>query len=158
MFSYGSSSSISFATVTPSFVTVGDPNDFSSTTFRPEGPSVTFTARASFETPRRIASRASWSNAILFAAIVGAPDSLVCQLSADRQLIDHGQDVILGHDHQLFIIDLHLGPRVRSKNHLIPLLHVPRRPLPVLQPLPIPQRNNLPPLRLLLSRIRQHNP
>jgi hypothetical protein len=59
MFSYESSSSISLATVTPSLVTVGEPNDFSSTTLRPEGPSVTFTARANFETPRRIASRAS---------------------------------------------------------------------------------------------------
>src|SRR5690348_17136640 len=38
-------------------------------TFRPFGPSVTFTALASFEIPRFIASRASWSNAICLAAI-----------------------------------------------------------------------------------------
>src|SRR5205085_9245358 len=68
----------SLATVTPSFVTVGEPKDFSSTTFRPDGPSVTLTARASLETPRRIASRASWSNAILFAAM------FVCSLNAIR--------------------------------------------------------------------------
>ena len=40
----GSSSSISFATVTPSLVTAGAPNFFSRTTLRPLGPSVTLTA------------------------------------------------------------------------------------------------------------------
>src|SRR5205823_5760795 len=79
MFSYGSSGSISLATVTPSLVTVGEPKDFSRTTFRPEGPRVTLTARASFLTPRRIASRASWSKAILLAAI-----GFSCQLSVVR--------------------------------------------------------------------------
>ena len=47
MFSSGSESSISFATVTPSLVTVGAPNFLSMTTFRPLGPRVTFTASAS---------------------------------------------------------------------------------------------------------------
>ena len=59
MFSYTSSRSISLATVTPSLVTVGEPKLFCKITLRPLGPSVTFTARASLETPRRIASRAS---------------------------------------------------------------------------------------------------
>ena len=44
MFSYLSSSSISFATVTPSFVTVGEPQLFSMMTLRPLGPRVTATA------------------------------------------------------------------------------------------------------------------
>jgi hypothetical protein len=61
MFSYASSSSISFATVTPSLVTVGLPKDFSMMTFRPRGPSVTLTARASFYTPARMCSRAEAS-------------------------------------------------------------------------------------------------
>src|SRR5262245_51630009 len=39
-------------------------------TFRPFGPRVTLTARASLEMPRFMASRASWSNAICLAAIV----------------------------------------------------------------------------------------
>src|SRR4029077_16112351 len=39
-------------------------------TLRPLGPRVTLTARASLAMPRRIASRASWSNAICFAAIL----------------------------------------------------------------------------------------
>ena len=51
--------SISFATVTPSLVTVGAPNDFSSTTLRPLGPRVTATASESVFTPRRICSRAA---------------------------------------------------------------------------------------------------
>ena len=57
MFSSGSFSSISLATVTPSLVMFGPPNFFSRTTFRPLGPRVTFTASASWLTPRRIACR-----------------------------------------------------------------------------------------------------
>ena len=46
-------------TVTKDGVTVGDPNDFWMMTLRPRGPSVTFTARASFAIPRCMAWRAS---------------------------------------------------------------------------------------------------
>ena len=46
-FSYGSSSSMSSATVTPSLVTLGEPQPLSSTALRPRGPSVLRTARAS---------------------------------------------------------------------------------------------------------------
>jgi len=59
MFSKRFSSSISFATVTPSLVTVGEPKLFSMTTFRPLGPSVTFTASASALTPARMRFRAA---------------------------------------------------------------------------------------------------
>ena len=51
MFSYGSSSSISLATVTPSLVTVGEPNFLSRTTLRPLGPRVAVTALARVATP-----------------------------------------------------------------------------------------------------------
>ena len=51
MFSYGSSSSISLAIVTPSFVIVGEPHFFSRTTLRPFGPRVTLTVLASLSTP-----------------------------------------------------------------------------------------------------------
>ena len=51
MFSNLSLSSISLATDTPSFVTVGAPNDLSSTTFLPFGPSVVLTALANMFTP-----------------------------------------------------------------------------------------------------------
>ena len=62
MFSNLSSSSISLATVTPSLVMRGAPNDLSSTTLRPLGPSVTRTAWARMSTPRSILSRASTEN------------------------------------------------------------------------------------------------
>ncbi len=59
MFSNLSASSISLATVTPSLVMRGAPNDLSITTLRPFGPSVTFTASARMSTPRSRRSRAS---------------------------------------------------------------------------------------------------
>ena len=52
MFSNLSKSSISLATVTPSLVIRGAPKLLSSTTLRPLGPSVTFTASARMSTPR----------------------------------------------------------------------------------------------------------
>ena len=58
MFSKRSSSSISLATVTPSLVTVGPPNDLSMITLRPVGPIVMATALASFSTPCNIFARA----------------------------------------------------------------------------------------------------
>ena len=51
MFSNLSSSSISFAIETPSFVIRGAPYDFSKITFLPLGPIVTLTASASLLTP-----------------------------------------------------------------------------------------------------------
>src|SRR5690348_8780324 len=70
MFSRPSSSSISFATVTPSLVIVGEPNLFSMTTLRPLGPRVTFTAFARRLTPRRIACRDSSPCTTCFAIIL----------------------------------------------------------------------------------------
>ena len=61
MFSILSSNSISFATVTPSLVIVGEPNFFSITTLRPLGPNVTFTAFANLSTPAFNPLRASKS-------------------------------------------------------------------------------------------------
>ena len=69
MFSNLSSSSISFATVTPSLVMRGAPKLLSSTTLRPFGPSVTFTALARMSTPRSMRSRASVENFTSLAAI-----------------------------------------------------------------------------------------
>src|SRR6185369_858110 len=60
---------ISLATVTPSLVMSGEPNDLSMMTLRPLGPRVTFTASARVFTPFRMALRPSWSNLISFAAI-----------------------------------------------------------------------------------------
>src|SRR5712671_6659413 len=57
IFSRGSRSSISLATVTPSLVMIGAPNFFSITALRPLGPRVILTASARAFTPRRIAWR-----------------------------------------------------------------------------------------------------
>ena len=66
IFSYGSSSSISLAMETPSLVIVGAPHFFSSTTLRPLGPRVTFTASASVFMPRSRPRRASVLNWMSF--------------------------------------------------------------------------------------------
>ncbi len=66
MFSNLSSSSISLATVTPSLVERGAPNDFSRITLRPFGPSVTLTALARMSTPRNMRSRASAAKSYVF--------------------------------------------------------------------------------------------
>ena len=70
IFSYLSFNSISFATDTPSLVTVGAPNDLSRTTFLPFGPSVAFTALANRSTPLFILCLASSPNFTSFAAIL----------------------------------------------------------------------------------------
>ena len=69
MFSKGSSSSISLAIVTPSLVMVGEPNFLSSTTFRPLGPIVIFTASATLSTPLLRWARASTSNSSCLAMV-----------------------------------------------------------------------------------------
>src|SRR5580704_6532072 len=70
MLSNLSSSSISLATVTPSLVMRGAPNDLSSTTLRPFGPSVTLTALLRMSTPRSMRSRASTPNLTSLADIM----------------------------------------------------------------------------------------
>src|SRR5882672_7211353 len=100
MFSNLSASSISLATVTPSLVMRGAPNDLSSTTLRPFGPSVTLTASARILTPRSILSRASVENLTSLAAIF-----LFLQIWSG----DHAHDVGLFHDDQLLAVELDLG-------------------------------------------------
>src|SRR5213594_3289887 len=114
MFSNLSSSSISFATVTPSLVMRGEPNDLSSTTLRPLGPSVTRTALVRMSTPRNIRSRASTENFTSLAAILLLHG--VCErqrlrgLLAGDRLIEHAHDVALLHDEVINAVELDLGP------------------------------------------------
>ena len=61
---------MSFATDTPSLVTVGAPNDLSKITFRPLGPSVTLTASARMLTPAKSLTLAFSLNFTSFAAII----------------------------------------------------------------------------------------
>mmetsp|Transcript_1081 Transcript_1081/g.1537 ORF Transcript_1081/g.1537 Transcript_1081/m.1537 type:complete len:230 (-) Transcript_1081:205-894(-) len=67
-FSVLSANSMLFATVTPSLVIFGAPNDCSMITLRPFGPNVTCTASASLSTPRIISVRASEPKWTSFAA------------------------------------------------------------------------------------------
>src|SRR6188508_1629746 len=114
MFSNLSLSSISLATVTPSLVIRGAPNDFSMTTLRPFGPSVTFTAFASVSTPRSIFSRASAENLTSFAAMLVPPSfSRTGGLRRFAELagfFDDAEDVTILHDEQILAVDLHFGP------------------------------------------------
>ena len=70
IFSALSSSSISLAIVTPSFVMSGEPYALSRTTFLPLGPSVTFTVSASLFMPVSIFERASLPYNISLAIII----------------------------------------------------------------------------------------
>src|SRR5512147_2257514 len=99
MFSRGSLSSISFATVTPSLVMRGEPNFLSRTTLRPLGPSVTRTASARRLTPRRMAWRESSPYVICFD--IGSIPSF-----HDRQ------DLVLANHQHFLTVDLDLGSRV----------------------------------------------
>src|SRR6185503_14522737 len=112
-FSKWSSRSISFATVTPSFVTVGEPQLFSIKTLRPRGPSVTRTALASLLTPASIRSRTSSWYRICLAAIVGL-------------LLEHGEDVVLANDQVLLTVELDLGAVVLAEQDPVALLDVER--------------------------------
>src|SRR4030081_3215956 len=117
MFSNLSSSSISLATVTPSLVMRGAPNDLSSTTLRPFGPSVTFTALLRISTPRSILSRASTPN---LTSLLAMMCSFKCWgirrlsglLLGGGDVGENTHDVALLHDQELLAVkdDLRAGP------------------------------------------------
>src|SRR5438034_1597361 len=145
MFSNLSLSSISFATVTPSLVTVGAPQDFSITTFRPRGPRVTVTASARTFTPRSTLARASSPNRTTFAAI------------ARLLRFDHAEDVLLAEDQVLLAVELDFVARVLAEQHPIALLDVGRQDLAVFAPAG-PDGHDQPLLGLLLGRVRADDP
>src|SRR5262252_1609628 len=113
MFSNLSSSSTSLATVTPSFVMFGAPNDFSRTTLRPFGPSVTVTASARMLTPWSTFSRASLPNLTIFAPIA-FNSSLRSKFESGRSL-DHAEDVVLAQDQVLLALVLVLGAGILAE-------------------------------------------
>src|SRR6185295_108693 len=120
MFSYGSSSSISFATVTPSLVTVGEPNFLSRTTLRPFGPRVAVTARESLVTPRRIACRAASSNNSCFAAIIFY---LVSGLRVDGyELVNDREEVVGAKNLVLLAVQFDFRAAVFADEHAVTLL------------------------------------
>src|SRR5256885_13736380 len=147
MFSNLFSSSISLATVTPSLVMVGEPNDFSITTLRPLGPSVTFTASASVFTPLRMASRARTSNRISLAI------SVISDVRGKGLLLDDAEDVFLAHHQVLFAFDLDVGARVFREQDAVSDLDVERTDLAVLEDLAVSDGHDLAFDRLLLGGI-----
>src|SRR5207249_11264583 len=97
MFSNLFSSSISLATVTPSLVTVGAPHDFSITTLRPRGPSVTRTALASWFKPLAISPRALDEKISSLAAMFLS--FWIYMRSWGRWgSVEHREEVVLAHD------------------------------------------------------------
>src|SRR5579859_2904571 len=144
MFSNLSESSISLATVTPSLVIRGAPNDLSSTTLRPFGPSVTLTALARMSTPRSIRSRASVENLTSLAAIF---------VFLQNRSGDHAHDVGLFHDDQLFAVELDLGTRPFAEQHPVALLDVHRHELAVIAAGAWAARNDLAFHRLFLRGV-----
>src|SRR6478672_2950183 len=117
MFSSASFSSISFATVTPSLVMVGDPNFLSRMTFRPRGPSVTLTALAKLFTPRRIPCREASPYTICFAMRLSRFLS-TC--------FDDRQHFVLPHDEVLFTIERDVLTRILAEQNHIARLDIER--------------------------------
>src|SRR6266581_739574 len=149
MFSNLSASSISLATVTPSLVMRGAPNDLSRTTLRPLGPKVTLTALARMSTPRSIRSRASELNLTSFAAIFTYSLSGL----ADSRLVDDPHDVGLFHDDQIFAVELHFGARPLAEQHPVAGLQIERVKLAVFAAGTRPHRHHLAFHRLFLRRV-----
>src|SRR5882762_6575904 len=162
IFSSASFSSISFATVTPSLVIVGDPNFLSRMTLRPLGPRVTFTASAKWLTPRRMPCREESPYTICFA--IPSLQSL-----NDRQLpwlrflcrpaaVDDGQHFVLAHDQVLLAIELDLLARVLAEENQIARLDIERDALALVVHLAVAGCDDLALLRLLFGRVRDDDP
>src|SRR6266849_2803023 len=116
IFSSGSFSSISLATVTPSLVIVGDPNFLSRMTLRPFGPRVTFTALARLSTPRRIPCREESPYTICFAMSLfscrsppsAAGAQLLLGFIAAVAILDDGEHFVFPHDEIVLAVELDL--------------------------------------------------
>src|SRR5881409_568610 len=115
---------ISFATVTPSLVTVGAPHDFSSTTLRPRGPSVTVTASARMLTPRSTLARASALNSTNFPAIARSSypsPSTTPRMSSSRRIRGSSPSSLIS------------VPAYLAEQYPVTGLHVERQDLAVLR-------------------------
>src|SRR5215469_11600873 len=153
MFSNLSGSSISLATVKPSLVMRGAPNDLSSTTLRPLGPNVTLTALARMSTPRNMRSRASPWNFTSLAAILFS----LCDLLCRGALLEDAHDVGFLHDDQLFAFELDLGARPFAEQHAIAGLDIQRLKLAVIAARTRTRSHYLAFLRLFFRRVGDQN-
>src|SRR5690242_12070880 len=150
MFSNLSLSSISLATVTPSLVMRGAPNDLSITTLRPLGPSVTFTALARVSTPRSMRSRASVEKRTSLAAIFNA----LLKPVGWMDLGDHAHDVGLLHDQEVLAVELDFGARPLAEQHAVAGLEIDWNELAALVAAAWAHGDDLALRRLLLGGVR----
>src|SRR5512139_3395246 len=157
MFSYLSWSSTSLATVTPSLVTRGEPNDFSMITFRPRGPRVTLTASVSMSTPTLILARASSLNLSCF-AIVSSLLECVRPVGWCGLLRDDREDVVLAQDQVLHSVDLDLRAGVFPEQDAVARLHLGSHPGAVVRHLAGAHGNDQAFLRLLLCAVGDDDP
>src|SRR6266404_519427 len=152
MFSKGFSSEISLATVTPSWVTVGDPNFLSSATLRPLGPSVDLTASAKISIPFLRERRASSSNTSCF-AIIGIPSFRIDQST----LADDGQDVIFPEHQVLIVFQNELGAAILGVQDAIALADIHGGALASIKHAASTYSDHDALLRLLFSSVRDND-
>src|ERR1700686_697764 len=164
MFSNLSSSSISLATVTPSLVIRGAPNDLSIMTLRPFGPSVTLTALLRISTPRSIRSRASEAKRTSLADMMVNPLSEMRGQAASGRLflrsacaLDHTHDVGLLHDQKVLAVNLDLGAGPFAEQHPVARFEFEWDQLAALVPSARPHGDDLALLRLLLDGAGNNN-
>src|SRR5919109_978097 len=157
-FSKTSSTSISRAIVTPSFVIVGAPNFLSSTTYRPLGPSVTLTASARMLTPRSSERRASSLNFNSLCAIQLPPSVLRSGAGRLTRADDLGENIGLAQDQNLVGSEPDLGAAVLRKDDLVALGDVHRDELAAVVAAAGADGEDLAALRLLLRCVGQDDP
>src|SRR5215213_4779907 len=151
------SSAISLATVTPSWVTVGAPYFLSSATLRPLGPSVVLTALASVSTP----SFKDWRAAVLNSRILAILRNLLYLLRRCRYaslVRDDRQDVLLGQDQQILVVELELSAGILGEEHFIAGRDIHRDAIAVLVATAVTDRDDRATLRLFLDRVRDDDP
>src|ERR1700689_3812775 len=160
MFSNLSSSSISFATVTPSLVMRGAPYDLSRMTLRPLGPSVTLTALLRISTPRNKRSRASDEKRTSLADMMFNPWlEMRGRAGAGRLFLrgacalDHTHDVGLLHDQKVLAVDLDLGAGPFAEQYPVARFGFERDQLAALVPSARPHGDDRALLRLLLDGV-----
>src|SRR5882724_5203911 len=151
MFSTGSASSISFATVTPSLVMVGEPNFLSMTTLRPLGPSVSLTASARWSIPFLSFARASVLKSNSFAAMVSSSQCL-------RESADLGQNVGGLDDDDLVVANGVWRPAILAVDHRVAGLDVHRDPLALVSDAAGPHSDDLALGGLLFGGVRDVKP
>src|SRR5215469_9856349 len=176
MFSSGSFSSISLATVTPSLVMSGEPNFFSITTLRPLGPRVTFTASARMFTPRRIDCRDSSPCRICFAISyfsfenlrwlnssshpfakrggrMGHPPELLGGEGRFTGAFQDAEDFFLTHDQEVFAVDLDFRAGILAEQNAIARLHIQRKGFALIVALAAADGDDFSLLRLVLGAV-----